>query len=85
MLNSKNSRNAGALGAAIIALKGLGEINSLQEAEKYVRVNKTYYPNPKNFTVYNKMFGSYKDIYYGLEKAYIRANGSKFTRKVVKE
>ncbi len=81
----KNSRNAGALGAAIIALKGLGEINSLQEAEKYVRINKTYYPNPKNFTVYNKMFGSYKDIYYGLEKAYIRANGSKFTRKVGKE
>lgn len=78
----KNARNAGALGAAIIALKGLGEINSLEYAEKYVRVDKTYYPNPKNFSVYNRSFRSYKDIFYGLEKAYIRANGTKFTTKV---
>lgn len=75
-------RSGGSLGAAIIALKGLGEIDDFANAEKYIRVKNTFKPNSKNFNVYDKMFSSYKDIYYGLEQAYIRANGAKFTRKV---
>lgn len=80
----KQPRSAGALGAAIIALKGLGEISDFANAEKYVQIDNTYQPNSKNFSVYDKMFASYKDIYYGLEEAYKRANGAKFTRRIVK-
>ncbi len=75
-----NPRNAGALGGAIIAMIGLGELKNFEEAYKFAKVNKTFTPNPANFDVYNKMYNTYKEIYYGLKKAYEMANGDRFTR-----
>lgn len=74
----KDPRSSGALGAAIIALIGLGEIKGFEEAYKFVKVEKTYRPRSANFDVYDKLFMSYKDIYKGLKKAYERANTSRF-------
>ena len=77
----ENPRNAGALGGAIIALIGLGELDGFEEAYKFAKVTKTYTPDPTNHDVYSKMFRSYKEIYYGLRKAYEVANGTRFTSK----
>ena len=76
-----NPRNAGALGGAVIALIGLGELPSFEEAYKFVKVAKTYTPNKTNHEIYTKLFASYKDVYYGLEKAYKNANGTRFASK----
>lgn len=74
----ENPRNAGALGAAIIALIGLGEIKGFEEAKYFVKETKTYRPDAKNSNIYNQLFVSYKDIYYGLAKAYKKANSRRF-------
>lgn len=77
----ENTRHAGALGAAIIALIGLGEVKGFDEAYKYTKVSKKYIPDTHNHDIYTKLFASYKDIYYGLEGAYKRANGERFASK----
>lgn len=73
-----NPRNAGALGAAIIALIGLGELSSFAEAKQFVKEVKTYRPNPANRHIYDEQFASYKNIYYSLRKAYATANSKRF-------
>jgi xylulokinase len=72
-------RNAGALGGAIIALIGLGEISSFENASEFVKAGAVYSPNKANAAVYDKQFLSYKDIFYSLKKAYTKANLKRFT------
>lgn len=74
-----NPRNAGALGGAIIAMIGLGELKGFEDAYKFAKVSKVFTPNPINFDVYNKMYKTYKEIYFGLKNAYEMANGDRFT------
>jgi xylulokinase len=76
---SENPRNAGALGAAITALIGLGEVKSFSEARGYVRAAETYRPNRNNREIYDKLFQNYKEIYKGLKKAYKNINSERFT------
>jgi xylulokinase len=76
-----NPRNAGALGSAIIALIGLGEIASFKDARDFVKIDKTFYPNDKNYEIYDKLFLRYKDVYYNLMKAYKDANSERFGGK----
>lgn len=71
-------RSAGALGAAITAMIGLGKLKGFADAKKFVKVTKSYTPNPQNAEIYDKLFASYKDIYYSLRGAYKRANGDRF-------
>jgi len=78
----KDPRNAGALGGAIIALIGLKEIQSFEKASDFVSVEYTYKPNQDNAKVYGNLYRSYKDIYYGLKDAYIRANLKRFEGEV---
>ena len=72
-------RNAGAVGAAIIAMVGLGYLKDFSEAKRFVKTDATYTPNPANKKVYDKLFEDYKRIYYSLEKAYKLANGARFS------
>ncbi|MDR1939703.1 MAG: FGGY-family carbohydrate kinase [Clostridiales bacterium] len=74
----ENPRNAGALGAAITALIGLGEVKSFKDARDFVAVVEQYRPNRKNKEIYDELFASYKDIYYGLKKAYQKVNSKRF-------
>ncbi len=78
-------RSSGALGAAIIALIGLGEISGFDQAYKYIKVEKEYHPNMRNYQIYTELFKSYKDIYKGLKKAYKRINGNRFEGKIEEE
>lgn len=73
-----NPRNAGALGCAIVALIGLGELKSFSAARDFVKITKTYVPNKSNAEVYNRLFETYKHIYYDLEKTYRLANSKRF-------
>lgn len=74
----KDPRNAGAVGAAIVALIGLGELPGFWAAKDFVRVEKRYEPNAKNRKIYDDLFEDYKNVYNSLEEAYVKANGSRF-------
>lgn len=74
----KDPRNAGAVGAAMIALIGLGEIESFAATKEFVEVDKHYTPHKENSKIYDKLFADYKNVYRDLEKAYKNANSSRF-------
>lgn len=71
-------RNAGAIGAAMVALIGLREIPSFADTKRFVKIQKSYSPNPENREIYNKLFNDYKNIYSSLKKAYDIANSARF-------
>ena len=73
-----NPRNAGALGCAIIALIGLGELKSFSDARDFVKITKTYVPNARNADIYNPLFKTYKAIYKNLASTYKAANSKRF-------
>ena len=75
----RDPRNAGAVGAAIVALIGLGELEGFAQAKDFVKVDKEFYPNKENKAIYDKLFVDYKNVYYGLEAAYKAANGERFS------
>lgn len=72
-------RSSGALGAAIVAMIGLGRLKDFAAAKQFVRVSKHYVPNPENKEIYDELFASYKDVYLSLKDAYKRANGKRFS------
>lgn len=74
----KDPRNAGAVGAAMIPLIGLGVIPSFAAAKEFVPIEREYHPNPENAAIYNKLFQDYKNVYRSLEKAYRQANSARF-------
>lgn len=74
----KDPRNAGAVGAAVVALIGLGELPGFWAAKDFVQVEKRYEPNSENRRIYDDLFEDYKNVYKSLEKAYITANSQRF-------
>ena len=77
----ENPRNAGAVGAAVVALIGLGELPSFAEAKKFVRVNAVFTPNAENMPVYDALFSQYQQLYHSLAGVYASANGKRFTEE----
>lgn len=75
-------KNSGALGAAAVAMIGLGEIDNFAKVKDFVKIERTYTPDPENKAVYDKLFEDYKNIYRGLKSAYEIANSARFTRSV---
>jgi len=57
-------KEATALGAAIMAGKGIGLFSGISEtAEKLVKIEKTFYPDAKNREVYDKAFKDWQEVY----------------------
>ena len=77
----KDPRNAGAIGAAMVALIGLGEIPGFEATKDFVETTESYEPNPENREIYEKLFKDYKRVYRSLEAAYKQANGERFRRE----
>ena len=77
-----NPRNAGAVGAAAIAMIGLGELADFASAKQFVRVAQVYTPNPANRSVYDALYAQYRQIFRSLNGLYKTANGKRFTGEV---
>lgn len=75
----ENPRNAGAVGAAVVALIGLGELPSFADAKKFVRVSAVFAPDETNRPVYDALFSQYQQLYRSLSGLYAAANGKRFT------
>ena len=82
---AENPRNAGAVGAAVVALIGLGELPDFASAKSFVRVNATFRPNEANKAVYDELFGQYQQLYRSLSGVYKAANGRRFTEEAIKK
>ena len=52
-----------ALGAFILTLKARGLIASLKDAQEYIRIRKTYYPDADRHTAYSRLFLLFKELY----------------------
>jgi xylulokinase len=72
---------AGALGAACCAFVGSGHLDSFHEINRFFEVRDTYHPDPSFAALYGRLFTSYKQVYLGLRKAYVRANLDRFSQK----
>jgi xylulokinase len=67
-------KEAGAKGAAIIAMIALGHIKSFEDAEKLVKIDAVYELNPQNAAIYEKVFKEFKNIYKNNRQIYRRLN-----------
>lgn len=74
----KNPRSAGAIGATIIALVGLGHLKDFSQANDILTIEKTFTPQEHNIDIYNRLFATYKKIYYSLRRTYNQANSARF-------
>ena len=77
----ENPRNAGAVGAAVVALIGLGELPDFASAKKFVRVSAVFSPNAANKAIYDSLFSQYQQLYHSLSGVYAAANGRRFTEE----
>lgn len=73
---------AGALGAASCVFVGSGQMKSFHEISRFVEVRHTFYPDTSLESLYAELFESYKQVYRGLKKAYVRANLDRFKQKL---
>ena len=78
----KDPRNAGAVGVAVVALIGLGELPGFEAAKDFVQIERRYKPDPANKKIYDDLFIDYKNVYNGLNAAYKTANGKRFTGEI---
>ncbi|MEG0972809.1 MAG: FGGY-family carbohydrate kinase [Lachnospiraceae bacterium] len=77
----RDPRSAGAVGAAAIALIGLGELPDFAATKKFAKVTKTYQPKKENSQRYDDLFVQYQQIYRSLHTVYEQANGARFTEE----
>jgi xylulokinase len=56
-------KEAGAIGAALVAAVGLGIYPSFEALESVTKVDKTFDPRQKNFKIYDPLFDSFKESY----------------------
>jgi len=70
----EDAQQAGAKGIALLASMSLGYINSFEEIKDYIKIKKTYQPNPDNRKLYDTMFKEFKNIYKQNKKWYKRMN-----------
>ncbi|GKX29993.1 xylulokinase [Vallitalea longa] len=75
---TNNPQMCGALGAAMCAFVGLGIYKDFAEIKKIIYPQNTYLPDTNNFQQYDKLFNSYKSIYYSLKKTYSEINSWRF-------
>lgn len=64
------AQDTGAVGAAMLAGVGLGEIHSLDEAGSYIPIDKRYTPNSDNRDVYDKNYEVFQKLYQANKKNY---------------
>lgn len=71
-------KEAGAVGAALVAAVGLGIYPSFEALESVTRVERTIEPSEENFEIYDALFQCFRDSYGRLRPLYRRLNENTF-------
>lgn len=82
ILNRKINRvsepqQAGARGIALLASMTLGYIGSFTDIKNYIKIDKTFLPNPWNRKLYDNLFEEFKNVYKQNKYWYKRMNKTK--------
>ncbi len=67
-------KEAGAVGAALVAAVGLGIYPGFEALESVTRVDKTFDPRQENFKAYDPLYDSFRESYGRLRPLYKRLN-----------
>lgn len=72
---------AGAIGASLCAFIGSGQISDFSKVKDFIRENKRFKSSAENKNLYDEIYLSYRDVYFGLKAPYKRANLKRFSLK----
>ena len=78
IITTSQPLNAGAMGAAMVAMVGAGTLESFEMIHQIIRPVHTFYPRKEFFDLYRNLNQLYKDVYYNLSKTYQIANQKRF-------
>ena len=67
-------QQAGARGIALLASMTLGYIDSYEDIKNYIKIDRSFIPNPDNRILYDTLFKEFKNIYKQNKKWYKRMN-----------
>ena len=70
-----SSQNVGAVGAAAVVAAGLGLVDDVNDTDKFIKVEKTYQPDPSVKAVYDKNYAVFKQLYSSNKKGFAMLNG----------
>ena len=70
-------QQAGARGIALLASMTLGYIDSFDDIKKYIKIDRSFRPNPDNRKLYDDLFKEYKNLYKQNRTWYARMNRTK--------
>ncbi len=73
----EETKDVGAMGAAMLAAVGSGYMSDLQEAKKLVKIESTYTPRKEYKKVYDKNYEVFKILYAANKKYFRMMNGKK--------
>jgi xylulokinase len=71
----KDPQQAGAKGMALLASMTLGNIQHYHDIKKYIKIDRSFDPNPNNRKLYDRLFKEFKNVYKQNKKWYKRMNG----------
>lgn len=70
----KDPQQAAGKGVALLASWSLGYIETFDDIAKYIKIRKTFYPNPENRQLYDRQFKAFKMLYKQNKKWYAMMN-----------
>jgi xylulokinase len=74
----RDTQNAGAIGAAFLAAKGLGMFSGFEDVKEWAQIETVYHPDPNHAACYLDFYLKFKDSYYSLKDFYFGLNKSRF-------
>lgn len=78
IITTSEPLNAGALGAAVVAMVGNRALQGFEEVSQLIHDVKTYTPRKEFFPIYRDLHNNYHTIYHHLKKAYQDINQKRF-------
>lgn len=81
VITTSQPKNAGALGAAMVAMVGNGVFKDFSQIHQLIKTVDTYSPNPANKAIYDTLFESYQSLYHQLNQPFERINYARFQLK----
>ncbi len=70
----RDPQEASARGVALLASMTLGHIKSYHDIKNYIKIKKSYQPDPENRDIYDRMFREFKNLYRQNNKWHQRMN-----------
>ncbi|MCO5248651.1 MAG: FGGY family carbohydrate kinase [Chitinophagales bacterium] len=78
IITTSQALNAGAMGAAVVAMVGNGSLKSFDEVTKLIHPVKTFHPRKEFSALYSQLHKTYQAVYQQLKNTYKNINQERF-------